>query len=188
MVRRSLVFWPWTLTLRDGLRFHDGTPVLARDVVASLKRWSQRDAYGGALFAAVDALTAPSDTVVQIRLKHPFPLLPDALAKPTSYVWGCLTNDENPVILIGAPIGGLLADGIGIYLDDLFTAANARGTGAGTALIGRLEEIARERGAGVVRWITANDNFVGQKLYDRLASRTMWVTYDLAVSDETAAS
>ena len=75
----------------------------------------------------------------------------------------------------------LLADGIGIYLDDLFTAANARGTGAGTALINRLEEIARERGAGVVRWITANDNFVGQKLYDRLASRTMWVTYDLAV-------
>lgn len=29
----------WTLTLREGLRFHDGTPVLARDVVASLKRW-----------------------------------------------------------------------------------------------------------------------------------------------------
>jgi GNAT superfamily N-acetyltransferase len=75
----------------------------------------------------------------------------------------------------------LLADGIGIYLDDLFTAANARGTGAGTALIGRLEEIARERGAEIVRWITANDNFVGQKLYDRLATRTMWVTYDLAV-------
>ena len=75
----------------------------------------------------------------------------------------------------------LLADGIGIYLDDLFTAPDARGTGAGTALINRVEEIARERGAGVVRWITANDNFVGQKLYDRMASRTMWVTYDLVV-------
>lgn len=34
----------WRLTLREGLRFHDGTPVLARDVVASLKRWSGRDA------------------------------------------------------------------------------------------------------------------------------------------------
>jgi GNAT superfamily N-acetyltransferase len=75
----------------------------------------------------------------------------------------------------------LLADGIGIYLDDLFTAAGARGTGGGTALIERLQDIARERGAEVVRWITANDNFVGQKLYDRLATRTMWVTYDLAV-------
>ncbi|HEX4442358.1 MAG TPA: GNAT family N-acetyltransferase [Galbitalea sp.] len=75
----------------------------------------------------------------------------------------------------------LLADGIGIYLDDLFTSPDARGGGAGTALIDRVEEIARERGAGVVRWITANDNFVGQKLYDRMASRTMWVTYDLVV-------
>lgn len=76
----------WRLTLREALRFHDGTPVLARDVVASLKRWAVRDAFGGALFAAVDELSAPSDGVVQFRLKRPFPLLPDALAKPASYV------------------------------------------------------------------------------------------------------
>lgn len=75
----------------------------------------------------------------------------------------------------------LLAGGIGIYLDDLFTAPGSRGTGAGRALIGRLNQIARERGAGVVRWITASDNFAAQKLYDRLATRTVWVTYDLAV-------
>src|SRR5262245_38440084 len=42
----------WTLTLRDGLRFHDGTPVLARDVVASLKRWWKRDNVGQVLAAA----------------------------------------------------------------------------------------------------------------------------------------
>src|SRR5258708_21478903 len=35
----------WRLTLRDGLRFHDGQPVLARDVVASIKRWAVRDAF-----------------------------------------------------------------------------------------------------------------------------------------------
>ena len=29
----------WRLTLREGLMFHDGTPVLARDCVASIKRW-----------------------------------------------------------------------------------------------------------------------------------------------------
>ena len=91
-------------------------------------------------------------------------------------------GNDNPIAIAHfRQFARLLADGIGIYLDDLFTAANARGTGAGTALIERLEEIARERGAEVVRWITANDNFVGQKLYDRLATRTMWVTYDLAV-------
>jgi peptide/nickel transport system substrate-binding protein len=36
------------LTPREGLRFHDGTPVLARDAVASIRRWWQRDAFGGA--------------------------------------------------------------------------------------------------------------------------------------------
>ncbi len=76
----------WRLTLRDGLRFHDGTPVLARDAVASLKRWGQRDAFGSALFATVEELSAPSDTVILFRLKRPFPLLPEALAKPVSYV------------------------------------------------------------------------------------------------------
>ena len=33
----------WTFRLRPGLKFHDGTPVLARDVVASLNRWAARD-------------------------------------------------------------------------------------------------------------------------------------------------
>jgi GNAT superfamily N-acetyltransferase len=106
------------------------------------------------------------------------------LMDPTYEAFGLVAVDDSDTPIAIAhyrQFARLLADGIGIYLDDLFTAADARGTGAGTALIGRLEEIARERGAAVVRWITANDNFVGQKLYDRLAARTMWVTYDLAV-------
>ena len=36
----------WTIRLRDGLRFHDGTPVLARDVVASIRRFAARDGFG----------------------------------------------------------------------------------------------------------------------------------------------
>jgi len=71
----------WTLTLREGLRFHDGAPVLGRDVVASLKRWGARDNFGSALFAVVDELSAPTDRTVRFRLKSPFPMLPDALAK-----------------------------------------------------------------------------------------------------------
>lgn len=74
----------WTLTLRDGLLFHDGTPVLGRDVVASLKRWATADAYGQALMAATDELSSPSDKQVVFRLSRPFPLLPQALAKPTN--------------------------------------------------------------------------------------------------------
>jgi len=71
----------WRLTLRDGLRFHDGEPVRAQDVVPSLRRWAQRDAFGAALMAATDDLAAVSDRVVQFRLSKPFPLLPDALGK-----------------------------------------------------------------------------------------------------------
>ncbi len=71
----------WKLTLRDGLKFHDGTPVLARDVVASLQRWGKRDSFGLAAMAATDEISAPSDKMVEWRLKKPFPLLPDALGK-----------------------------------------------------------------------------------------------------------
>jgi peptide/nickel transport system substrate-binding protein len=76
----------WTLTLREGLRFHDGTPVLARDAVASLHRWAVRDPVGDALFAATDELSAPTDRTIRFRLKQPFPLLPFALGKSNSYV------------------------------------------------------------------------------------------------------
>ena len=76
----------WTLTLRDGLKFHDGTPVLARDVAASVQRWGKRDSFGLALMAATDTLAAPTDRVVEFRLKKPFPLLPDALGKSASNI------------------------------------------------------------------------------------------------------
>jgi len=70
-----------TITLREGLRFHDGEPVRGRDAVASIKRWATRDAFGQALNAATDEITAPDDKTIVFRLKKPFPLLPDALAK-----------------------------------------------------------------------------------------------------------
>ena len=71
----------WTMTLRPGLRFHDNTPVLARDAVASLRRWAARATFGASLFAAVDELAAPDDRTVAWRLKTPFLLLPDCLGK-----------------------------------------------------------------------------------------------------------
>src|ERR1700709_123767 len=46
-----------SIRLRDGLKFHDGTPVLARDAVASIKRWARRDPMGQALMAATDDLS-----------------------------------------------------------------------------------------------------------------------------------
>ena len=74
----------WRVTLRDGLRFHDGTPVLARDCVASIARWGKRDAFGQALMAATDELRADGDGTIVFRLRRPFPLLPAALGKVAS--------------------------------------------------------------------------------------------------------
>jgi peptide/nickel transport system substrate-binding protein len=71
----------WDLTLRDGLLWHDGERVLARDCVASIGRWSKRDAFGAALARATDELSAPDDRTIRFRLKRPFPLLPMALGK-----------------------------------------------------------------------------------------------------------
>ena len=74
----------WTLRLRPGLMFHDGTPVLARDAVASIQRWWVADAFGQALSAATAEVSAPDDRTILFRLKRPFALLPDALAHPTN--------------------------------------------------------------------------------------------------------
>lgn len=71
----------WRITLRDGLAFHDGTKVLGRDAAASIRRWGARDGFGQALLAACDEISAPDDKTILFRLKTPFPLLPDALAK-----------------------------------------------------------------------------------------------------------
>lgn len=76
----------WRIRLRDGLRFHDGEPVRAQDCAASLERWSKRDPFGQILAAVVDRWAAADDRTLEIRLKRPFPLLLDALAKPDANV------------------------------------------------------------------------------------------------------
>jgi peptide/nickel transport system substrate-binding protein len=74
----------WTLTLREGLKFHDGEPVLARDCVASIGRWGRRNTFGQTLMAATDELSAADDRTIVFRLKKPFPLLPNALGTLTT--------------------------------------------------------------------------------------------------------
>jgi peptide/nickel transport system substrate-binding protein len=74
----------WDLTLRDGLLFHDGTKVLARDCVASIHRWAARDGVGGLLMKATDELSAPDDRTIRFRLNKPFPRLPYALGKTST--------------------------------------------------------------------------------------------------------
>ncbi|MDR3373724.1 MAG: GNAT family N-acetyltransferase [Ancalomicrobiaceae bacterium] len=77
------------------------------------------------------------------------------------------------------PFARPLAASIGGFLDDLFVAPEARGSGAADALIEAVADIGRARGWSVIRWITAEDNARARKVYDRLATQTRWVTYDL---------
>ena len=76
----------WTFTLRDGLKWHDGSPVTAADCIASLRRWGPRDGMGRLLMAATDTMTATDAKTFAIHLKQPFPLMLEALGKPSSIV------------------------------------------------------------------------------------------------------
>ncbi len=76
----------WTFTLREGLIWHDGTPVTAEDCVASLRRWGARDALGGALMRATAALEAVDPMSFRLTLREPFGLVLEALAKPGAMV------------------------------------------------------------------------------------------------------
>ncbi len=76
----------YSFTLRDGLKWHDGTPVRAADCVASIERWGKRDQFGQKLLEAIDKIAADNDKSFTIKLKAPFPLLLNALGKLSSNV------------------------------------------------------------------------------------------------------
>jgi GNAT superfamily N-acetyltransferase len=77
------------------------------------------------------------------------------------------------------PFARPLAAASGGFLDDIFVDPACRGQRVADALIEAIAEIGRTRGWSVIRWITADNNYRGRGVYDRLAQRTMWITYDL---------
>jgi GNAT superfamily N-acetyltransferase len=79
------------------------------------------------------------------------------------------------------PFARPLAARMGGFLGDLFVAPEARGSGAAQALIEAVARLGRERGWSVVRWITAEDNHRARAAYDRLATRTRWLTYEISL-------
>jgi peptide/nickel transport system substrate-binding protein len=77
----------WRITLREGIRFHDGEPLRAQDAVASIQAWIRTgDAFARKIASVTDSLEATSDRELQFRLKKPFPLLAHGLAKPASVI------------------------------------------------------------------------------------------------------
>jgi peptide/nickel transport system substrate-binding protein len=71
----------WTFRLRPGLKFHDGEPVRAKDVVASLERWAVRDSMGQIIKATQNELVAIDDRTFKWVLTKPYPKMLLALGK-----------------------------------------------------------------------------------------------------------
>jgi len=76
----------YTFTLRDGLRWHDGQPVVSEDCVESLKRWGKKDRFGQLLMAHTGKIAPVDKKTFTLELAEPFGPVLDALGKPSSNV------------------------------------------------------------------------------------------------------
>ena len=65
------------------------------------------------------------------------------------------------------------------FLDDLYVHSDFRGRKIGEDIINKLNEISKERGWGLIRWITRNDNHSAKSLYNRIAKKSTWDVYEL---------
>jgi len=98
----------YTFTLRDGLKWHDGTPVTAEDCIASLKRWGKNDNMGQKLMdftASIEPIDAKS---FALKLKEPYGLVLESIGKPSSY-----TPFMMPKRLAETPAGQQIKEQIG---------------------------------------------------------------------------
>ncbi len=98
----------YTFTLRDGLKWHDGAPVTAEDCVASLKRWGKVDNMGQKLMDFTASIEAADAKTIVLKLKEPYGLVLESIAKPSSYVPFMM-----PKRLAETPAGQQMAEQIG---------------------------------------------------------------------------
>jgi len=71
----------YLITLRDGLKWHNGEPVRAQDCAPSLSRWAARETLGQTMWQYVDSCTAQDDKTIKIVLKRPVPIFIEAIAR-----------------------------------------------------------------------------------------------------------
>jgi peptide/nickel transport system substrate-binding protein len=76
----------YTIRLREGLKFHNGEPVRARDCIQSLKRWAGRETFGQTIAQFIDDWAAPDDRTLRIAFSRPVPIFLEALARGSASV------------------------------------------------------------------------------------------------------
>ncbi len=106
----------------------------------------------------------------------------ERLINPAIDMFGALAlNDEREAIgmvnWITHP--GTWSRGQYVYLEDLFVSVTGRGSGAGRALIEHVQAWAEAAGATKVYWLTADSNKTAQQLYDRVATKTGFIHYQI---------
>lgn len=109
----------YTFTLRDGLTWHDGTPVTARDCAASIKRWSVFDAGGKLLMSQVDRLDVLDDKRFALTLSAPFGDTIALLSKPSA-VAAFIMPEKVASIDPGEPLANHIGSGPFRFVDAEF--------------------------------------------------------------------
>ncbi len=79
------------------------------------------------------------------------------------------------------PFSRPLSASTGGFLYDLFVQPSTRDEGVGKQLINAVIQIGKERKWTVIRWITAENNYRARGSYDKIATQTKWVTYDISL-------
>ena len=134
-------------------------------------RW--RELFRGYVDFYGTALTEPDLERVWGWLHDPDHVLRGLLAKdPSGAAMGIAHFRPYPRPLLAS---------VGCFLDDLFVDPAARGTGAAEALLAAVRRTAAAQGWGAVRWITSESNARARAVYDRTATQTSLVTYEMTV-------
>ena len=76
----------YTITLREGLTFHNGDPVTAEDAVASIERWGARDGMGQKLMDFTESIEVEDERTFTLTLSEPYGLVLESLGKISSNV------------------------------------------------------------------------------------------------------
>lgn len=113
----------WIFTLRDGLAFSDGKPVMPEDCIASIKRWATKEALGKQMMDATASLTSVDAKTFQLKLTRPFGFVLEALGKPGHQIpvimpkrLADLTSDK--------PVPEIVGSGPYIFRQDLWQPGN----------------------------------------------------------------
>lgn len=114
----------------------------------------------------------------------------------TELLWSRLTKQDPEIHGLLAEVDGLV---VGIchfhyqlttwsktwhcYLEDLYVSEEARGKGVASALIAEVKKLAIEQECSELFWITKESNTVARKLYDKVATKSDFVRYEILLEE-----